>query len=688
MNDHDDGGTTKEGLLAHTRPIPPIRPIPSFSTIVEKSAIAAPGEDDVLAFSRKDLTEIVRAFLAVLPFDRDLYRAHYPGFRQLEATGRISDLRTHWMQHGYFEGRLVYGWESLPFDIARELLGAPDSYFDLLRDALLAECFEDHEEAEKGCHAAISNHTFSLGAHVALAQLYFKTRRLVECDNILQKALAIDPNCKTAIQLLVHISAGFKQSERAVALAEKSGLGLDTIHHVLRVLAIGKIAAARRLAKIVLGDWINLAATRDIIDNRWAEVRAELKGYLTARKTRSLRVTEEIRLSYRLAQFGWCALACRIVRRLFESEDDATEFHGVPPETKVLALETLRIRDGAQSALDRMKSEGSFAESLNAVILAYRIRLAYDANNLEEVIAAGALYSSLHEDTKSLELVAWAMVRTGRVEEALSICRQHWAIPCSYQWIPEIVLSARLYQGAYTGLSFPRNIAHRNLSPIPRVVMQFWDQNVPPDDVLEATNTWAVNNPEFSHVRFSNESAREFILNYYGSELVLLFDYCHHAAMKSDFFRLAYLTRCGGIYVDADEVSREPLDHLFAAHPDKELFLCLAPDAFFVSNGFIACTPAHPIIGRTFHNAASAIRSAMAQNIKPDIWRTTGPEQLTLAIAEAMVEPELSTAAKSTGFLYWHTRARFSEIRELNYKRTVDGNWRARPWERSDRPGC
>src|SRR5207302_5191018 len=35
---------------------------------------------------------------------------------------------------------------------------------------------------------------------------------------------------------------------------------------------------------------------------------------------------------------------------------------------------------------------------------------------------------------------------------------------------------------------------------------------------------------------------------------VSAFDHCHHPAMRSDYFRLCYILKRGGFYVDADEL--------------------------------------------------------------------------------------------------------------------------------------
>jgi hypothetical protein len=59
--------------------------------------------------------------------------------------------------------------------------------------------------------------------------------------------------------------------------------------------------------------------------------------------------------------------------------------------------------------------------------------------------------------------------------------------------------------------------------------------------------------PDFAHVIFDEDQAREFIGKEYDARHLEAYDLCNHPAMKSDLFRLAYLYRHGGVYVDADD---------------------------------------------------------------------------------------------------------------------------------------
>lgn len=52
------------------------------------------------------LKAILVAAASSLPFDEAFYRSTYPDLRDAHEAGDISDLRTHFIESGYFEGRI------------------------------------------------------------------------------------------------------------------------------------------------------------------------------------------------------------------------------------------------------------------------------------------------------------------------------------------------------------------------------------------------------------------------------------------------------------------------------------------------------------------------------------------------------------------------------------------------------
>jgi len=106
-------------------------------------------------------------------------------------------------------------------------------------------------------------------------------------------------------------------------------------------------------------------------------------------------------------------------------------------------------------------------------------------------------------------------------------------------------------------------VAAEPATPMP--VIQFWGQLPPPEDVAETMASWHLLNPTLPHITFDSAGARAFIADCAAPEVLECFDAARHPAMQSDIFRLVFLGRHGGLYVDADEVCRRPIDDLLRA---------------------------------------------------------------------------------------------------------------------------
>lgn len=59
-----------------------------------------------VAIDARLLRRIVQAAIERLPFSVEFYRATYPDIAAAEAAGQIPDLHRHFVETGYFEGRL------------------------------------------------------------------------------------------------------------------------------------------------------------------------------------------------------------------------------------------------------------------------------------------------------------------------------------------------------------------------------------------------------------------------------------------------------------------------------------------------------------------------------------------------------------------------------------------------------
>jgi mannosyltransferase OCH1-like enzyme len=189
---------------------------------------------------------------------------------------------------------------------------------------------------------------------------------------------------------------------------------------------------------------------------------------------------------------------------------------------------------------------------------------------------------------------------------------------------------------------------------IPRTLVRFWDDAgaVPPDvrDCLDSWNTLRADG--FEVLTFDDASAAEFIGRRCGPRHLAAFARCHHAAMRSDLFRLCFLTASGGFYVDADDAMTEgdwPIlygnDHLKLQPlsfdiPGQEMvevdgfwrFDRPRPDRlYYVNNNPLVAPPGHPVLRRALERATDALLGAAGPL---EIQATTGPGNLTVALVE------------------------------------------------------
>lgn len=201
-------------------------------------------------------------------------------------------------------------------------------------------------------------------------------------------------------------------------------------------------------------------------------------------------------------------------------------------------------------------------------------------------------------------------------------------------------------------LSKPATVALA--TPVPRVVIQFWDDSTQvPADVQECMTSWsALEGQGFRREVYDDDSARSLINSQFGNAHTAAFDSCAHPAMRSDYFRLCYLARNGGFYVDADDVyqgtdwtpllrdSRLRLQALCydtatdaMADPRQALTADGHGDRFihYVNNNPIISPAGHPVVVAALEASTTALLAHPGGPL--DIQSTTGPGNLTVALA-------------------------------------------------------
>lgn len=234
-------------------------------------------------------------------------------------------------------------------------------------------------------------------------------------------------------------------------------------------------------------------------------------------------------------------------------------------------------------------------------------------------------------------------------------------------------------------------------SPVPRVLIQYWDEPEVPEDVAVCLASWApLESQGFARLLFDRNSARSFILEAYDDGHAAAFDAAPHPAARSDYFRLCYLSVLGGWYVDADDQLQEAdIDTLLPPRGLRVQALCYDIDAgntidprtalqgsdtqnviHYVNNNPIITRPSHPIITEALRIATVTLnRYAHAPEAHFDIQATAGPGLLTLTIAKyglgsSLTSTELDVEIRTD----WNVFAR--PVWDLAYRRS-HYDWRS-----------
>lgn len=161
---------------------------------------------------------------------------------------------------------------------------------------------------------------------------------------------------------------------------------------------------------------------------------------------------------------------------------------------------------------------------------------------------------------------------------------------------------------------------------IPKIIFQYWDNNIP-EDVFQATRIYA-DISDFKYVLFDKNDANDFILQYYGSNILKLFHQCYHPAMESDFLRLLYLNVFGGYYFDTDELLIDGRKDFFEfCNKEKFSIFLWQVSKGILANGVIGTVPKHPII----QTSIELVIENLASKKSGGIWSLTGPGVLTRA---------------------------------------------------------
>ncbi len=229
---------------------------------------------------------------------------------------------------------------------------------------------------------------------------------------------------------------------------------------------------------------------------------------------------------------------------------------------------------------------------------------------------------------------------------------------------------------------------------IPRVIVQYgYDLKSLPSDVEACLNSWQQLDKEgFRRQVFDDERARSFIMQNFAAEHVAAFDLCYHPAMRCDYFRLCYILRCGGFYVDADEVYQgAECEALFEDGRIKIQPLCYdtgtdemvepkdflndtrfpSSRIFYVNNNPIIAPAGHELLRLALQRSTHIL---LQRSGRPEIQSTTGPGNLSASLVRHVIS--LQEAGGEWDFSILRNWEHISVCRWFLSYRNDKRNWR------------
>ncbi len=215
---------------------------------------------------------------------------------------------------------------------------------------------------------------------------------------------------------------------------------------------------------------------------------------------------------------------------------------------------------------------------------------------------------------------------------------------------------------------------------IPRALLQYWDKANVPADVRTLVDQWRSQTAGFQHHLVHDDEARRFLAENFDASVLHAYDIAPHVASKSDLFRLAWLARHGGIYIDADECRQDDVNLLLP--PDAGLVLNWSNDETpCINNWFIATRPDHPLIWSQLRLGVSRVMRARAEGLNLGAWVVSGPSVTSMCLLDAACAR--NPAAMGLSDVRIHTEAVFREVVSngwfLKYKEDPALNWRLAP---------
>lgn len=184
-------------------------------------------------------------------------------------------------------------------------------------------------------------------------------------------------------------------------------------------------------------------------------------------------------------------------------------------------------------------------------------------------------------------------------------------------------------------------------------LLQYWQGEPIPSDVKERFQRWEETFSELQTLRLDSSSAVEWIKTHENREDLKRFQRCWHPAMQSDLFRVLYVARMGGVYLDGDtpipeteeaqERWRQLMQHCYQT---TTLALCInsinrpGEIRHYVTNCCLFAPPLHVKMQQWIESHRKAIDNLPSELIgKPQGIHRLGPELISHLVDQWIGEP-------------------------------------------------
>lgn len=131
---------------------------------------------------------------------------------------------------------------------------------------------------------------------------------------------------------------------------------------------------------------------------------------------------------------------------------------------------------------------------------------------------------------------------------------------------------------------------------IPFTIVQTNEDAVLPG-MKKAISTWIDLNPEYEHLYFTGKECREWLAKEYSQRTIDAYDSLVPGAYKADLFRICFIYKHGGVYVDSAMENLVPLREIIQPHHE---FVSAKDDGVDagIYQAFFAATPQHPALAQ------------------------------------------------------------------------------------------